>query len=320
LVSLEPLPDCVCYTEGQSIDWIITADGQDISAGSTGDLDVYVTFDTPGGKMECPSDNKFAKSGPAQVVTVPRLRWAIRKAWQTGVNDEKECVDEIFLNMKAGYFLGRRWIQGDENPAVGVHPNPSLHHYLWLCNVVAAWGECHNIAAGFALACRILGVQDPFEVGYMHPWPSRNDDHPNYTKRNDGVLGKYKKPYRRTHSYQSHGQEKLVFLDQVGGANYFEGVAKYRQGLYAIGDQRFDTYETADENASSYFMVRTGAGNKDGISQFIEMGGFSLAFSGDDWCYNPYPNVVQANPGRDPNAPEDAEPDGRWAGSFKWED
>jgi hypothetical protein len=310
LISDALLPNCVCLYENQSIAWSIVADGNKVEAGSTGGHTVYVTFDTPGGKMESKTPNKFEEKGPTQIVTEARLRYSVINAQHTGEHDEKECVDSIFKNLEAGYFLGRRWIPG-QNPDVGVRPNPSLHHYLWLCNDVTALGECHNIAAAFALACTILGVKGPFEVGYMNPWPSRNDDHPTYTKRGDGFYGKYSKPYRRNHNYQNHGNERLLFLDGRGGANNFEGVAKYRNALYAIGDQRFDLFNDADENASTYFKIRSTPGNRDGVVMVIDEGCFDLVFFGNSRCLDPYPGKV---------TPNSRNQDPKWAGSFRWED
>lgn len=194
-----------------------------------------------------------------------------------------------------GYELGRRWVSGPNTTFV--YPKPSLHHYLWLCAArkfgvenhgtgdafydyrltqplptatddnggpifteqdVHVGGECHNIAATFFLLCRILGVQGDFEIGYMFPWPSRSDAHPDYPKTGDKLRGKYNKRKTREHSALGHGGENLVFIDGHGMGNNFEGVANYKNGkaLYGIGDAIFDQYGTADENASTYFSAR----------------------------------------------------------------
>jgi hypothetical protein len=308
------LYEAVCYYEKQSIRWEVLADGKWIPAGQTGNHTVYVTYDQPGGKM----DGSFKETGAVQDVTEARLRFAIVNAWDTGKNDEKECVDAVFKGLRSGYFLGRRWkSQGNDT---GILPKPTLHHYLWLCNdwQTLARGECHNIAAGFALACKILGVKGKFEVGYMYPWPSRKDDHPQYPKDPGAVQGKYKKQYWRKHTALHGGMEKLVFLDARNMANNFEGVTKYENALYAIGDCRFDLYDDPHKNASTYFMERTGEAGESVTVMNEKKGCMLLGFSRYGVvmgkrqplgaCINPYPDKVKARKA------------GNRKGAFKWED
>lgn len=264
LVSKDPLPNYVDRIEG-SIDWTAEVDGEEKSIGTTGSHVVYVTLDQPFGKMGCPSNNSFQEIGSDQVVTEDRLRFSVEAARITGETDEQECVDAIFTklgDLGVNYTLDRRWLL-DQNHT-GVLPNPSVHHYLWLCNTHNGQGECHNIAAAMALACRILGVKGAFEVGYMYPWPSRNEDHPIYSKSTakspggTNILGKYNIRYTRNHSAQSgHGDEALGFLDGRGFGNNFEGVVAYKNSaLYAIGDAIFDISSDPNDNASSYYADR----------------------------------------------------------------
>jgi hypothetical protein len=299
LVAKEALPRYVTIRRGQ-IAWTLVVDGERCAIGTTGPHFVYVTLDQPGGKLTSPSNNHFEESGPDQDVTVARLDYACRAAHRTGKKNEQECVDAIFyqlMKLGVGYILGKRWENGGLNNT-GVTPKPSLHHYLWMCNAAVAQGECHNIAAGFILACRILGVKGTFSVGYMYPWPSRLDGHPHYLPSNfksaagRSVLGKLNVRYVRNHSAQKsaagvpHASEAVVFLDGRRMANNFEGVACYSGfALYAIGDDIFDKYGDPNDNASCYFAERVVSGRR-GPFQRSNVGLFDLAFSR---CPQPYP-------------------------------
>lgn len=320
LVSKGPLPNFVTVLD-ESITWSVVADGKELPIGTTGSHAIYVTFDTPHGKMGSPRNNMFEEIGPDQDVTEERLEYSVTAAKETGVADEKECVDAIFLHMKylgVNYYLGRSWLNGAANDT-GIDPKPTLHHYLWRCNANTAKGECHNIAAAFVLACRIIGVKGPFEVGYMFPWPSRKDEHPAYPKRGDSVLGRYGVQYKRSHVGESHGQETIMFLDGGSQVNNFEGVARYRNALYAIGDARFDLFGSSDENSASYFASRDWD-DKGGVKNVdLKKGAFQLVFLGESGgCVKPYPwmtsvqTFIQA-PGTPHEWPLTAVP-------FHWED
>jgi hypothetical protein len=260
------LPNFVTRRE-HSIEWTAVIDGKDVPLGTTGPHRLYVTLGPPGGKMSY-EDKQFVQTGIEQDVTEERLELAVKAAEGKGGASEQECVDAIFLHLLklgVGYRGGFRWME-DRN-VTGMQPKPALHEYLWNCNVNKAKGECHNIAAAFILACRSLGVKGSFEIGFMYPWPSRDDNHPRYGKTGGkfpsglNVQGKYNQRYLRTHAVGDHGREALMFVDARREANAFEGVAAYNgKALYAIGDDVFDKYPTADENASCYFMVRDFAG------------------------------------------------------------
>lgn len=304
LVSEGRLPNHVDLLQS-NIDWSVVVDGEEMSIGSTGEHKIYVTFDKPFGKMQMPRDNLFAETGADQIVTDHRLEYSVLGAQGTGKVDEQECVDAIFLELMkrgVGYVLSRRWTHSVDD--TGITPKPSLHHYLWLCNSNLGQGECHNIAASFALACRILGVKGAFEVGYMFPWPSRAEDHPTYSKTGKSptgknVLGKYSPDgftnrYIRVHAGEGHASEALVFLDGTGAANNFEGVAAYKKkALYAIGDDVFDTHAAPDDNASAYYSSRDSSSG--GIRRPItdeNKGAFDLVFSDQTSharCDKPYP-------------------------------
>lgn len=301
LVSTGTLPNFVELIDFERISWSVVVDGKPpMDIGDTGPHTIYVTFDTPGGKMDlatvcmsrtgptptspnCPSGQEeiitFTETGahgavlPTQIVTEQRLRWAVFAALKKGQTSEKECVDAVFRklgSLNVGYVLTRRWAAAGND--THIVPKPTLHHYLWLCNTHFGQGECHNIAAAFALACRILGVQGSFEVGYMFPLPSRQETPPGYPKLASATgsnplahqLGKYtpnyNDPYFRWHGGESHGWEQLIFLDGGAFANQFEGVVRYGNGLYAIGDAIFDLYSDPQQNASSYYARR---GNTD---------------------------------------------------------
>jgi hypothetical protein len=322
LVSEGKLPNFVTWFE-KTITWSAVVDGKRKALGTSGPHRVYVTFDTPGGKMGCPSDNEFREDvGPEQVVTEPRLKFSVEGAERTGRVDEKECVDALFRHISyvlgVGYVLARRWVSGPNT--TGVTPKPTLHHYLWLCNTGDGQGECHNIAAAFALACKIVGVKGPFEVGYMHPWSSRFDIPPSYPKRGDHILGRYNNPCTRTHALAGHDWERVVFLDHNDMANNFEGVARYRNALYAIGDAVFDRLPSPDENASTYFAVHDREHNSSGgltgkiVHWDLSKGYFLLQWvgfstSGAYLCKQPYPPSIALPPPANPAQ----------AHTFKWE-
>jgi hypothetical protein len=268
LTSKDVLPNRV-WEDRDDIQWSATVDGKLINLGTTGLHQLYITFDTPTGQMSSPRPNHFTESGNTQIVTEKRLEFAVVNAFGTGESDEQECVDAIFKNImnSVGYVLFRRW-EPDPVNNTGVIPKPSLHHYFWLCISANGQGECHNIAAAFALCCRILGVKGSFEVGYMYPRPSRLERPPTYPKPNpptkspsgQNILGKYSTgggQYIRDHSGQGHGEERLLFLDGADDPNNFEGVACYKgKALYAIGDDVFDSFPDPDDNASCYYSQR----------------------------------------------------------------
>ena len=322
-VSAGKLPNFVTRLEG-SIQWTAEVDGETKDIGTTGSHVIYVTFLKPFGKMASPVNNAFQETGADQVVTEDRLKYSVNAADSTGVTDEQECVDAIFVNMmKLGvnYILSRRWENAPLNNT-GVLPKPSLHHYLWLCDAAIGQGECHNIAAAMAVACRIIGVQGAFEVGYMYPWPSRSENHPTYSKSGlttsgQLVAGKYNVRYSRDHSVETgHGtQEFLGFLDGRGFGNNFEGVVAYKGvALYAIGDDIFDTSTSdANVNATSYYVKRDlSAGIRRPILDW-DKGLFDLVFWQNDGtvCDKPYPWLT--TPTSYPNS-------GRSYVKFRWED
>jgi hypothetical protein len=311
LLSNDPLPSYVDVIEGKSIQWRVTADGLVHPAGSTGPHTVFVTFDVPHGRMDL--DGDFEETGRVQDVTVERLDYAVRGARKSGKLDEQECVDAVFLHLLklgVGYFLGNFWTNGDDKNCTGIEPKPTLHHYLWRCNADTAKGQCDNIAAAFILACRILGVKDPFEVGRMWPQASRENQAPTYPKSERAVLGKYGRDaieglatmiqadrmHRGDHGPMPQN-ENVLFRDKNGDPNFFEGVAKYRNALYAIGDARFDRHQSADENACDYFAERNVARRTDtgGVVEVNrERGGFWLIWAKDKKtvCPTPYPDGV----------------------------
>lgn len=311
----------------EDVEWSVVVDGEEKKIGKTGKHKLYVTLDKPFGKLESPANNSFVETGSDQVVTDARLEYSVKACDLEGVDTEKKCVDQIFEEMRKrriGYFLGHRWERDPEdNTHIEVGPGgdkPTLHHYLWLCNVKQALGECHNIAASFGLACRIVGVKKSFAVGFMYPWPGRGNDHPDYPKTaslpaakqpefksGSGrfVLGRLNRSHTRDHSAQSgHGtSERLYFLDGAGKGNNFEGVLVFDgKGLYAIGDDIFDRTADVDDNASEYYCKRklrpsSAAGQFRNPDTEIDLtkGGFKLRFfntATDIDCGTPYGTKV----------------------------
>lgn len=346
LVSSGSLPNQVDLIEGKTIEWTATVDGAPKSAGRTGPHTLYVTFDRPGGKMQN-TTGAFEEKGPDQIVTEERLRLAIAGSGGaagtkgSGANDEKEVVDEVFmllLRLRVGYFLGRRWDAFDpDHVDTGISPPPTLHHYLWRCNANTAKGECHNIAASFVLACRILGVKGPFELGLMFPWGSRRDQHPTYPKRGDAIMGRYNAvgdesargvqfslhlrgshaPWKRNDPIPGRATvEAVKFVDGRGQVNNFEGVARYKNGLYAIGDAIFARHDDPDENASDYFALRSDEVIPTTIDRTT--GGFDLirADGAKVPCRDPYPPPLAPTT----KTVKDSQGNRFRARVFRWED
>jgi hypothetical protein len=343
VVSTTPLPNYVWF-EDENIDWTVTVDGKPISVGTTGSHRVYSTFAMPRGTMDSTVKNAFTETGSDQIVTEKRLEFSVMSALSTGRSNEKECVDAIFkaILLKVGYVLYRRWVKNataaDES---GVRPIPTLHHYLWLCMTSNGQGECHNIAAAFALACRIIGVAGTFQVGYMYPWPGRagtpsgswyrNELHPTYPRSTEkspsgrNILGKYNDRYFRIHT-ADHQTEFPMFLDGSGSPNNFEGVTCYQgNALYAIGDDVFDQFHDPNDNASLYFLVRNmdmsdTSGNR--IRRAINSqntGFFQLVFADSNsyaQCSQPYPWLARRRLTTDPSSPL-YNKSAMW---FKWEE
>jgi hypothetical protein len=179
------------------------------------------------------------------------------------------------------------------------------------------------------LACRILGTKEPMKVAYMHPWPSRLEA-PGYPKRGDQLQGKLDIPFKRAYAQGMQVNHVLAFRDGRGELNAFEGVVKYRRGLYAIGDAIFDRHQadvggqsSDDLNTSTYFAERDVA--KDAIrpdpaSMKPNKGSMDLQFVDLDLQPEPGPASFQY-----PFVQEKAEVKPRGVvefkpGTFKWEE
>ena len=328
LVNPWKLANLVHYLD-ETITWKAVVDGEEIALGDSGVHRVYVTLDTPGGKLASPRANTFDETGDDQIVTDARLERGVLAAWGTGNSDEQESVDAIFEEMRnygIGYFLGTRW-EPDPEDNTFIQPKPSLHHYLWLCNIGEGRGECHNIAASFALYCRIIGVKRPFAIGYMRPWPGREPHAPHNRipvadADDPKSLGKLDIAHRRQHG--AHGAvaraERVIFIDGAGNGNNFEGVLVYDdKALYAIGDDIFDRFKDSKDpdklnhSASDYFCARSGRPDPTGDSSLAayrtrppddlkpNRGAFELVFTSDKGrCGDPY--------------------DGKTGKKFRWEE
>jgi hypothetical protein len=270
------LPNSVQKIQGD-IAWTLTADGNDISIGATGKHTLYVTYDTPIGKMRRTAAG-LEQTGDDQDVTEERLNYSVSAA--AGENTEKGCCKGIynkFDSLGLSYSLGNRW----PDTAGGI----SFHNYLWKEANKLILGECHMLAAAFILACRILGVKGSLQIGYIFPWARRDGADP-YNARSSPVHGKYNAQDRRVHIIKrwwprddiNHGDERLCFTDSNGGNNNFEGVACLdNKTLYPIGEGILDSEATADANADKWYREAD----------------FDLFFSGSiSLCDSPYPSAV----------------------------
>ena len=325
LVSLDKLPNFVTM-EDHGVAWTAVVDGKPVDLGPTLHR-IYVTFDEPGGKMESTVKNAFTETAIDQDVTEERLAYSVQGSSGKGVSDERECVDALFLHLKAlgvDYFLGRRW-EPDQVNNTGLTPKPPLHQYLWKCNATTAKGECHNIAASFMLACRILGVKGPMEIGYMYPRPRRVDARPFMALPSPPVLGAYSPfdaRYFRAHVESRHGNEQLMFLDSRNQLNNFEGVARYKNGLYAIGDAIFDQNPNDPQKNAEMYYAKRGDARADGHPGPVDLtkGVFDLIFFDvirGDGCFLPYPGMTFVESFPQTNDPPRA-PNIVKAAKFRW--
>lgn len=269
LEATQALPNHVDLISKGAITWFAEVSNVEGPMGQTGPHTVYVTFDVPSGRAAFVVDGNnvqsFDETGDEQVVTEKRLAYSVLAARGLGKTDEQECVDALFKHLKdlgVGYTVNVKWVPPPDDNKTLCEPPPDLHHYLWLCNARLAGGECHNVAAGYRLACRILGTKEPMTVGHLWPWPSRLES-AGYPKRGDLIQGRYDVPFKRAFAEGHPVNQMLGFVDGAGQGNLFEGVVKYRRGLYAIGDAIFDLHQTDtpagssdDLNASTYFAMR----------------------------------------------------------------
>ena len=297
--SNENLPDSVQIIDSLTISWYAMVDGEQRRIGLSGPHKIFATLDKPFGRMEY-RNKVFDETGENQIVTDTRLEYAIDAA--RGKVREEESVDEVFSQigkMGVGYTLDRRWEDSAFSAKTGIEPKPTLHHYLWLCNTHNAQGECHIIAAGFILACRILGVNKSFKVGFMYPWPSREDKSPHYPRsrrrsaKGNPILGKLNEPARRNHvvtGLHDTIEEQLMFIDGNGFPNFFEGVAVYQDHvLFAVGEGKYSDFDDPHDNASIFYSFYSKK------HRTFDRGAFPLfwATPNGQVCSKPYPSATQ---------------------------
>lgn len=320
-----------------TIKWLAEIDGlpSPVFLGYSGPHTVFTTISPPSGQAEWElitdvngqKRQHFAERGNKQIVTISRIEFACRAA--QGASNQKDIADRVFQYLKnplnVNYMLQRQWLpQNERRPdsyKPGVTPYPTLEHYLWLCNIDKARGECHVIAAAFRLICRMLGVTDPMEVGYMMPLPGRLESPPNYPRRIGTLKGKLNVQSKRT------PLGTLAFFDGNGSPNQFEGVVIFQKGLYAIGDAIFDRFPKAkpdsgdpidgtdeDKNASDYFTLRAIPKKTDIRSKITDhnAGLFDLAWVDNDGKLLPIQYPWKTMPNGQPNMSESQ--------MFRWED
>jgi hypothetical protein len=184
-------------------------------------------------------------------------------------------------------------------------PKPTLHHYLWSCNVNQANGECHNIAAGFVLACRIVGVKGPMNVGYLYPQPGRLDVPPEYPHRTDDIQGMFNRRFVR-----SRDNSPLCFIDGNDFANNFEGAVEYNTRYYAIGEGIFKT-------ESSFYALGSDPATRQGAMDLAFEEDFYRTIRGMTTMPAPYPSGYFYRSLSDPENPDAADKES--AAAFKWE-
>jgi hypothetical protein len=261
LESEDVLPDYVTRIKNKAIQWTAEAEGKVIDLGATGPHEILVTYAAPKGTVISPSKHTFECSNKrTQDITYERLVLAVGASEGEG-EEEKDCVDAVFGYLKKRkifYAPGSNW---PNNTGLAARA-PELEHYLWKAMAKQAQAECHNLAAAFALMCLSLGVEGSFEVGYMYPWPRREDDSPYdpFTSESQplkggdfkiSVAGAYYKQYHRIINEEEY---PLIFIDGNGKQNAFEGVARYENSLYAIGEGIYGDYDNVHDNSSTFYL------------------------------------------------------------------
>jgi hypothetical protein len=311
------LPNYVMRLSDMQIAWTATADGQSVALGTSGPHEILVTFGKPSGTVRWVRDQTFATNdGATQDVTYERLSLAVTATAKSGADNEKQCVDALLAwlaKKKVFYCPGRNWPN-----STGVDPKPSLEKYFWMAIAKEAKAECHNLAAAFILVCRILGVTGEFEVGYMVPWPRRRDSAP-YTELTRHVMathgatvlpaaGAFTSADENHDYYRKVGRQsyRLIFIDGNDKQNAFEGVARYGNALYAIGEGRYDLFDNLHDNSTLFYLEHEIRGGRITALADPKAGRFQLCFclkttTGRGTVYEyvrlPYGNVVTpANP------------------------
>ncbi len=258
IVSNGSLPTIVGVIE-QSISWKAVVNGRPpVPIGVSGPHKIFTTLGQPIGKIQLDAAGNFQESGPDQIVTIPRMEFAVKGA--QGADTERRAADLLFAKIShlgVNYVLGFRPAPLGRPNTTGIDPRTSVEHYLWLCNNNEAEGECHVIAASFRLALRMLGCTSQMDVEFMNAHPGRQEHTPDFPRRTDILKGRLSQEATRFPNFH------LVFLDGNGDANNFEGVVKFLGALYAIGDAIFDRFTAAqnglsadDLNTTDYFTDR----------------------------------------------------------------
>jgi hypothetical protein len=309
----------------RSIAWSIVVDGAPpVQIGSSGPHRVFTTLGSPSGSTQFEGD--ITEGGPPQVITAERLEKAVGFAKNS--TDANQAADAMFLGMSrlgVNYVLGHRPTAKME--LTGILPPPTLEHYLWLCAVNQAQGECQVIAAAMRLVIRSLGVTDAMDVGFMRPHPGRLETPPSFPRRPDRLKGRLN--FRATRT-KATGNFALVFYDGRGQPNNFEGVVKFGNKLYALGDGIFDRFSapangvSADDlNTSDYFGMRTVAlprsSNLDATKGVFDLAFLNLADGSLDIQYPWNAKAANGQPVM-PDAPAKKKRPGSETEKFRWED
>ncbi|HET9317997.1 MAG TPA: hypothetical protein VFQ51_20555, partial [Vicinamibacteria bacterium] len=203
-MSSASLPNAVNQLSGD-IDWsVATKDDGTFSAGASWGHKLYVTYGEPTGSPVTEKRVDYVTSAPV-----------------AGKSGETACVDAVFDKMKPYHY------------AVGTPP-PSPRWEIF----GGTRADCGNLADAFRLACLMLGLPDKFKKGFVFPLANKGgakfdtDEGASTARTNTGA-----------HLAQHGSKEILVFRDQNGLNNRYEGCIVYNETYYCIGEDRFKSPE-----------------------------------------------------------------------------
>ncbi len=204
-------------------------------------VEVFGTLGTPEGKAElhtaAPNTPYYPESGPVQSLTGARLQHAVACAAGARNADEAIRAQFAYLRDKLGiryyshsYPLLGKDTEEERARKLGLELDynyslPPLHEFLWMGMRHARFCHCLDLAAGFRLLSRMVGVTGgSMEVRVIRPWAQWDASGDLRDLSRDG------EPHQGSLSrrYPHAGSGKLLFVDDSEAVNFFEAVLRWQ--------------------------------------------------------------------------------------------